>query len=73
MVDASCIGHTKWNEFIRFLTPKLLNMGEADFTKQDSENLDKLRAALDAKFEYIGNKVIESAFQRMVWKWLRSN
>ena len=33
MVDASCIGHMKWNEFIRFFTPKLLNMGEANFTK----------------------------------------
>ena len=73
MVDGTCDEHMKWNEYIWALTPKLLDMGESDFLKQSPKNVEKLRATLDAKFEYKGNKITDKAFERMIRRWMRTN
>ena len=54
-VDVTCEGKNAWDEALRELVPKCLDMSIVSWSKHEDHMLQRLRAALDNEFEYLGN------------------
>ena len=71
-VDATYKGKNAWDEALRDLVPKCLDMSVVAWSKHEPHRLKKLRAALDNEFEYIGNPLNMVGFKLAVMKFLKS-
>ena len=70
--DATCEGKNAWDEALRDLVPKRLDMSVVAWSKHEPHCLKKLTAALDNEFEYIGNPLSMVGFKLVVMKFLKS-
>ena len=70
-IDATCEGKNTWDEALRDLIPKCLDMSVVAWSKYDPQQLKKLRAALDNEFEYVGNPLSIVGFRLAVMKFLK--
>jgi len=71
-IDGGCKGHLKWEQMLRTLVPRCLNMSKVQFSEQNDKSVTKLRDCLDAEFEYIDNELSNSGFLQSVKRWMRS-
>ena len=73
IIDSGCVGHLKWQENIREVTPRMLDMSVIKYEDQYEGSKIKLREGLRQKFEFVGNEVSDDALDRMVKTWLRKD
>ena len=71
IVDSGCRGHLKWQELVRDLTPRMLNMGIFKYEDQSESSKNLLRDALMNKFEFVDHVVTKVGFDRMIKTWMR--
>lgn len=71
-VDVTCEGKNAWDEALRELVPKCLDMSVVSWSKHEEHTLQRLRAALDNEFEYIGNPLSIHGFRISVMKYLKA-
>ena len=71
MIDAGCKGHLEWQEFVRDMTPRMLDMSVVKYEDQLESSRKMLRETLFAKFEFLDHKVTERSFDTMIKTWLR--
>ena len=71
-MDVTCEGKNAWDEAIRELVPKCLDMSVVSWSKHEEHTLQRLRAALDNEFEYLGNPLSIHGFRLSVMKFLKA-
>lgn len=71
-IDGGCEGHLKWEQMLRTLVPRCLDMSKVRFTEQHEKSVTKLRDCLDAEFEYLQNELSDSGFLKSLKRWMRS-
>lgn len=71
-VDGRSEGKNAWDECLRDLVPKCLDMSVVSWKKHQPHTLRKLRAALDNEFEYVGNPLSMTGFRIAVTKYMKS-
>ena len=71
MVDSGCEGHLRWQENIRDLTPRMLDMSVIKYEDQNVDSREKLREALLAPFECLDHEITQISLDRMIKTWLR--
>ena len=73
IIDSGCNGHLRWQEHIRDITPRMLDMSVIVYEDQDETSRKLLRDALFNKFEFVDNEVTPASFDRMIKNWLRKD
>jgi hypothetical protein len=71
-VDGACPGKNAWDDAIRGLVPRILDISVVDWEGQKPEAVQKLRDKLDAEFEYVGNPLSMQGFRNSVKRYLKS-
>ena len=71
-IDGGCEGKNKWDETLRTLVPRILDVSCVHWKDQPPNNVAKLRSALDTKFEYIGNPLSEKGFKNAVKRQMKT-
>ena len=73
MIDSGCAGHLKWQQYIRNLTPRMMDMSVIHYENQKESSKKLLRDDLKNKFEFVDNQVTDKTLDRMSKKWLRKD
>ena len=73
LIDSCCSGHLKWQENIRDVTPRILDMSVIRYDDQNDSSKSRLRDALRCKFEFVGNEVSDKSLDTMIKTWLRKD
>ncbi|KAG0596464.1 hypothetical protein M758_UG256800 [Ceratodon purpureus] len=73
IIDSSCEGHLQWQEFVRNLTPRMLDMSVIRYEDQNDNSKTKLRDALRNKFEFTGNEITDDSIDKMIKTWIRED
>ena len=73
LIDSSCDGHLKWQENIRDVTPRILDMSVIRYDDQNESSKTRLRDSLRCKFEFVGNEVSDKSLDTMIKTWLRKD
>jgi hypothetical protein len=71
-IDGACPGKNGWDDAIRGLVPRILDLSIVDWEAQKPEAVQKLRDRLDAEFEYVGNPLSMQGFRNSVKRYLKS-
>ena len=71
-VDAGCEGKNAWDEAVRDLVPKILDVSVVDWAQQKPQSVKRLRDALDNEFEYLGNPLSMVGFRTCIIRFLKS-
>ena len=71
IIDSGCQGHLKWQEYVRDLTPRMLDMSVIKYDEQEESSRDKLRETMFKKFEFLDNEVSDVSFDKMIRTWIR--
>jgi hypothetical protein len=71
-IDGACLGKTTWDDAVRGLVPRILDLSVVEWEGQKPEAVQKLRDKLDAEFEYIGNPLSMQGFRNAVKRYLKS-
>ena len=73
IVDSGCKGHLKWQEYVRNLTPKFLDMSIILYEEQSEHSRAKLWETTKNSFEFLDYEVTQKSFDRMIKTWLRKD
>jgi hypothetical protein len=71
-IDGACPGKNGWDDAIRGLVPRILDLSIVDWEAQKPEAVQKLRDRLDVEFEYVGNPLSMQGFRNSVKRYLKS-
>jgi hypothetical protein len=71
-IDGACLGKNGWDDAIRGLVPRILDLSIVDWEAQKPEAVQKLRDRLDVEFEYVGNPLSMQGFRNSVKRYLKS-
>ena len=70
-IDGGCEGKNEWDEALRTLVPRILDVSCVHWKDQPPHSVGKLRSALDAEFEYVGNPLSEKGFKNAVKRQMK--
>ncbi|KAG0565563.1 hypothetical protein KC19_8G200000 [Ceratodon purpureus] len=73
LIDSGCKGHLQWQELVRNLTPRLLDLSVPVYEEQNPQSQFLLWEALKQKFEFVDNEVTQSSCDKMIKTWLRKD
>ena len=71
-VDQASAAKNAWDDAIRSLVPRMLDMSVIDWEGQRPEALEKLRDALDLEFEYLGCPLSMRGFRDAVKRFMKT-
>jgi hypothetical protein len=71
-IDGGCEGKNEWDEALRSLIPRILDVSCVKWDEQSRDSLDKLRNALDSEFEYVGANLSEKGFKNAVKRQMKT-
>ena len=71
-VDGGSEGKNAWDEAIRELVPKIMDMSVVEWSKHPPHRVKKLRDALDSEFEYVGNPLSMAGFRAAITRFMKS-
>jgi hypothetical protein len=71
-IDGACPGKNGWDDAIRGLVPRILDISIVDWEAQKTEAVQKLRDRLDSEFEYLENPLSMQGFRNTVKRYLKS-
>jgi hypothetical protein len=61
-IDGGCTGKNAWDNAVRSLVPRILDISVVEWEAQKSAAVEKLRNALDADFEYVPQMLKSTRF-----------
>ncbi|KAG0595587.1 hypothetical protein M758_UG179100 [Ceratodon purpureus] len=73
LIDSGCKGHLQWQELVRDLTPRFLDLSIPVYELQNAQSRFLLWEALKQKFEFVDNEVTQSSCEKMIKTWLRKD
>jgi hypothetical protein len=71
-IDGSCDGKNDWDNAMRGLTPRILNMAIVKVGEQNLMDMVELRSQLDNLFEYIHHELSAHGFRDCVKQFMKS-
>jgi hypothetical protein len=71
-VDQASEAKNAWDDAIRSLVPRMLDMSVIEWEGQRLESLEKLREALDLEFEYLGCPLSIRGFRDAVKRFMKT-
>ena len=71
-VDGESKGKNAWDEAIRELVPKIMDMSVVEWSKHPPHRVKKLKDALDSEFEYVGNPLSMAGFRAAITRLMKS-
>ena len=71
-IDAASSGKNAWDDAVRTLVPRLLDLSVIGWEGQNPNATKKLRDALDEEFEYVGFGMSGGCFKRAIKRFLRT-
>jgi hypothetical protein len=71
-IDATCTGKNAWDEAVRSLVPRLLDLSVIEWEGQNPTAMKKLRDALDEEFEYVGFGMSRGCFKNAIKRFMRT-
>jgi hypothetical protein len=70
-IDGMRPGKTTWDDAIRGLVPRILDLSIVEWEGQKPKAVQKLQDKLDAEFEYIENPLSMQGFRNAVKRYLK--
>jgi hypothetical protein len=71
-IDGGCEGKNEFDEALRTLVPRILDVSIVRWKDQLPQSVEKLRSALDAEFEYVGTNLSEKGFKNAVKRQMKT-
>jgi hypothetical protein len=71
-IDGSCDGKNDWDNAMRGLAPRILNMAVVKVGEQNLMDMVKLRSQLDSLLEYIHHELNARGFRDCVKRFMKS-
>jgi hypothetical protein len=70
-IDGACPKKNGWDDAVRSLVPRLLDISTVDWEGQKLEAVQELRNRLDSEFKYIWKPLSMQGFQNSVKRYLK--
>jgi hypothetical protein len=70
--DGGCEGKNEFDEALRSLVPRILDVSILKWKDQSPSSVDKLRSAIDNEFEYLGTNLSEKGFKNAVKRQMKT-
>jgi hypothetical protein len=71
-IDGGCEGKNEFDEALRSLVPRILDVSCVSWIDQSPSAIERLRAALDKEFEYVGNPLSDRGFKNVVKRQMKT-
>lgn len=71
-IDEGCEGKNEFDEQLRTLVPRILDVSCVSWKDQHPHSVEKLRSSLDASFEYVGNHLSDKGFKNAVKRQMKT-
>jgi hypothetical protein len=71
-IDAACPTKNAWDDAMRSLVPRLLDMSIIEWEAQRTATVEKLRDALDADFEYVPVTLSQRGFRNAIKRFMKT-
>ena len=71
-IDGGCPGKNAWDDAVRSLVPRILDMSIIEWEAQKSTAVEKLREALDADFEYTPVSLSQRGFRNAIKRFMKT-
>ena len=71
-IDGGCEGKNEFDEALRTLVPRILDVSCAKWNDQPPNSVEKLRSAIDNEFEYVGSHLSEKGFKNAVKRQMKT-
>ena len=71
-IDGGCDGKNEFDEALRSLVPRILDVSCVRWEDQSPSSVEKLRIALDNQFEYLGNPLSDRGFKNAVKRQMKT-
>ena len=71
-IDGGCEGKNEWDEALRSLVPRILDVSCVAWNDQSPSSVEKLRSAIDAQFEYVGQQLSDKGFKNAVKRQMKT-
>jgi hypothetical protein len=70
-IDEGCTSKNAWNDAVRSLVPRILDISVIEWEAQKSAEVEKLCNALDADFEYVPQTFNQCGFQNPIKHFMK--
>ena len=70
-IDGGCEGKNEWDEALRSLIPRILDVSCVQWENQSVNSVEKLRKTLDNEFEYVGTHLSDKGFKNAVKRQMK--
>jgi hypothetical protein len=71
-IDGGCSGKNAWDDAVRSLVPRILDMSIIDWEAQKTAAVEKLRGALDEDFEYEPVTLSQRGFRNAIKRFMKT-
>ena len=71
-IDGGCEGKNSFDEYLRTLVPRILDVSCVSWKDQTPSSVERLRVALDKEFEYVGNPLSDRGFKNAVKRQMKT-
>jgi hypothetical protein len=71
-IDGACPAKNAWDDAVRSLVPRILDMSIIEWEAQRSAAVEKLRDALDADFEYVPMTLSQRGFRNAIKRFMKT-
>ena len=71
-IDGGCEGKNEFDEALRSLVPRILDVSCVVWNEQAPQSVEKLRSAIDNQFEYVGNQLSDKGFKNAVKRQMKT-
>lgn len=71
-IDGGCEGKNAFDEMLRSLVPRILDVSVLKWKEQHPSSVEKLRSAIDNQFEYVGHKLSDGGFKDAVKRQMKT-
>ena len=71
-IDGGCEGKNEFDEALRSLVPRILDVSCVRWNDQAPNRVEKLRSAIDSEFEYVGQQLSEKGFKNAVKRQMKT-
>ena len=71
-IDGGCEGKNAFDEALRSLVPRILDVSVLKWKEQHPSSVEKLRSAIDNDFEYVGHKLSDGGFKDAVKRQMKT-
>ena len=71
-IDGGCEGKNAFDEALRSLVPRILDVSVIKWKFQHPSSVSKLRSAIDSEFEYVGHRLSDIGFKDAVKRQMKT-